>query len=82
MCTNQTLLDIIDHVCRGININPELNGYHFGKLTIEYKKIQKYLKELGIKNHYGDCFENDLHELLMIPDIQFNELTETLTDFY
>jgi len=78
--TNRTLLDIIDHVCRGINIKPEVNGYHLGKLTIAYKKVQIYLKELGIKNHYGDCIENDLHELLMIPDIQFNELTETLTD--
>ena len=79
--TNRTLLDIIDYVCRGINIKPKINGYHLGKLTIAYKKIQIYLKEVGIKNHYGDCFENDLHELLMIPDMQFNELTETLTEF-
>ncbi|WP_435234155.1 hypothetical protein ACR30L_10220 [Psychromonas sp. PT13] len=39
------------------------------------------MKELGIKNHYGDCFENELHEFLVALDMQFNELTETLTDF-
>ena len=39
------------------------------------------MKEPDIKNHYGDCFENELHELLVAPDMQFNELTESLTDF-
>ncbi|HEY7865109.1 MAG TPA: hypothetical protein VIC51_03825 [Psychromonas sp.] len=79
--TNHTLLDTIDHVCRGINIKPEIDGYHHGKLNIASKKTQIYLKNLGIKNYYDDDFENNLHELLMIPNMQFNELTDQLTDF-
>ncbi|MFT6987165.1 MAG: hypothetical protein ACJAT7_003018, partial [Psychromonas sp.] len=67
--TNRTLLDIIDHVCRGINIKPDL------QLT------QLYLQNLGIKNYYQDGLENNLHELLMTPDMQFKELTETMTEF-
>lgn len=36
--TNKILLDIIDHVCRGITIKPEINGYHIGKLTRHLSK--------------------------------------------
>jgi len=27
--TNPILLDIIDHLCRGINIKPDFYGYHY-----------------------------------------------------
>ena len=50
-------------------------------MTIAYKKTQLYRKELALKNDYDDDFENDLHELLTIPGIQLNELTEQLSDY-
>lgn len=43
--------------------------------------MQLYLKELDSKNYSDDDFEYNLHELLMIPDIQFSELTNQLSDF-
>ncbi|WP_435235518.1 type I restriction enzyme HsdR N-terminal domain-containing protein [Psychromonas sp. PT13] len=79
--TNSILLDIIDHVCRGITIKSELNVYHYGKLEIAYQKTQFYLKKLGMRNFYKDVMENDLHELLMMPDVQFNRLKETIEDY-
>ena len=79
--TNSTLLNIVDNVCRSLTIKPEMNGYHFGKLTTAFKQTQSYLKELKLKNYDGESFEYNLHELLMIPDMQLNEACEQFTDF-
>lgn len=79
--TNETLLDIVDNVCRSLTIKSQMNDYHFGKLTTAFKQTQSYLKELELKNHDGESFEYNLHELLMIPDMQLNEACEQFTDF-
>jgi hypothetical protein len=79
--TNPTLLNIIDHLCRGINIKPDFDGYHYGKLGTAFQLTQLYLQKLDIKNYYQDGLENNLHELLMTPDMQFKALTENMTEF-
>jgi hypothetical protein len=79
--TNPTLLDIIDNLCRGINIKPDFDGYHYGKIGTAFQLTQMYLQTLGIKNYDQDGLENNLNELLMTPDMQFKALTEKMTEF-
>lgn len=79
--TSETLLNIVDNVCRSLTIKSEMNGYHFEKLITAFKQMQSYLKELGLKNYDGESFEYNLHELLMTPDRQLNEVCEQFTDF-
>ncbi len=78
--TNELLLSIMDHVCRAITIKPQVDGYTYEKLNVAFNKTQQYLEELDIDNYSKEGVNNNLHELLMIPNMQFNRLKEESLD--
>jgi hypothetical protein len=52
---NPTLLNIMDHVCRSINIEPDFDGYYYGgklndrKIRTAFQLTQLYLQSLALK---------------------------------
>jgi len=78
--TSELLLSIMDNVCRAITIKTKVNGYTYEKLNVAFNKTQLYLGKLDINERYQEGINNNLHELLMIPDVQFNRLKEEAID--
>lgn len=78
--TDENLKDGLDNLLRALANSAEFDGYTHGKLTAAFEYMQAYLKSIGEKNHSGDTFEWNIHELLTIPALQFESLVTQKID--
>ena len=78
--TDENLKDALDNLLRALSNSAEFDGYTHGKLAAAFKSMQEYLKSIGEKNHLGDTFEWNIHELLTIPASQFETLVSQKID--
>lgn len=74
--TDKNLLLGLDNLLRAISNRPNFDGYAVGKLSTAFEAFQKYLLDLGERNHYNDSFEWNVHEMLTIPRSQFEEILD------
>ena len=72
--TDENLKDALDNLLRALANSAEFDGYTHGKLSAAFGYMQQYLKSIGERNHSGDDFEWNFHELLTIPALQFDAL--------
>ncbi len=72
--TDENLKDALDNLLRALANSAEFDGYTHGKLSAAFGYMQQYLKSIGERNHSGDDFEWNFHELLTIPASQFDAL--------
>ena len=72
--TDKNLKNALDNLLRALSNSAEFDGYTHGKLSAAFEYMQLYLKSIGERNHSGDDFEWNIHELLTIPASQFETL--------
>jgi len=72
--TDKNLTYALDNLLRALSNSAEFDGYAHGKLSAAFESMQLYLKSIGERNHSGDDFEWNIHELLTIPASQFETL--------
>lgn len=72
--TDENLTHALDNLLRALSNSAEFDGYTHGKLSAAFKYMQRYLKSIGERNHSGDDFEWNIHELLTIPALQLETL--------
>jgi len=72
--TDENLKHALDNLLRALANSPKFDGYTHGKLSAAFGYMQQYLKSIGERNHSGDDFEWNFHELLTIPALQLDEL--------
>lgn len=74
---NKNLVDGLDNLLRALANNAHFDGYTYGKLTIAFTHFQNYLKERDRDNHAESDYEWNYHELLSIPQCQFDALASS-----
>lgn len=72
--TDENLTHALDNLLRALANSTEFDGYTHGKLSVAFGYMQQYLESIGERNHLGDDFEWNIHELLTIPASQFETL--------
>lgn len=79
---DRNLVDGLDHVLRALSNNPQFDGYTQGKLSEVFSYFQQYFESKGVRNHLGDKYNWNYHELFTIPQLQFDEvLALEINDF-
>lgn len=78
--TDENLRMALDRLLRVLSSATEFDGYAHGKLSEAFRYIQQYLKSIGERNHLGDDFEWNFHELLTIPALQLEPLVAHRVD--
>jgi hypothetical protein len=77
--TDENLKDALDNLLRALSNSTEFDGYTQGKLSVAFEYMQHYLKSIGEQHYLGDSDWN-LHELLTIPESQFDALVTQKID--
>ena len=78
--TDENLTHALDNLLRALANSAEFDGYTHGKLSAAFEYMQRYLESIGERNHLGDDFEWDIHELLTIPALQLGTLVAHKVD--
>jgi len=78
--TDKNLTYALDNLLRALSNSPEFDGYAHGKLSAAFGYMQEYLSSIGERNHPGDDFEWNIHELLTIPMLQLDALVTNKAD--
>lgn len=78
--TDEHLKEALDNLLRALANSAEFDGYTHSKLSAAFGYIQKYLQSIGERNHLGDKFEWNIHELLTIPALQLEPLVSHKID--
>lgn len=71
---DENLVDGLDHILRAFSNDPKFDGYTYEKLSKAFNYFQRYLNSIGIRDHLDDSFEWNFHEMLTIPQTQFEEV--------
>ncbi len=78
--TDENLRMALDNVLRVLSGSTAFDGYAHGKLSTAFRYMQQYLNSIGERNHLGDDFEWNIHELLTIPALQLEALVTDKVD--
>jgi hypothetical protein len=78
--TDENLRMALDRLLRALSTSSEFDGYAHGKLSAAFGHMQKYLNSIGERNHLGDDFEWNIHELLTTPALQLEALVTNKVD--
>ena len=78
--TDENLNAALDNLLRALANSAEFDGHTHGKLSAAFGYTQAYLNSIGERNHLGDDFEWNTHELLTIPALQLEALVANKVD--
>lgn len=78
--TDENLRMALDRLLRVLSTSSVFDGYSHGKLSAAFGYMQQYLNSIGERNHLGDNFEWNFHELLTIPALQLETLVAHKVD--
>lgn len=78
--TDENLRMALDRLLRALSTSSEFDGYAHGKLSAAFGYMQQYLNSIGERNHLGDDFEWNIHELLTTPALQLETLVANNVD--
>ena len=74
---NEDLVCGLDNLLRALSSKASFDGYTHGKLSVAFSSFQKYLKGRGLDNYADSEYKWDYHEMLSIPQTQFDGLANS-----
>jgi len=78
--TDENLRMALDRLLRVFSTSSVFGDYAHGKLSAAFGYMQQYLNSIGERNHLGDDFEWNIHELLTTPALQLETLVANKVD--